>query len=395
MLKRVEIENFRSCQKVVLDDLGPMTVLVGRNAVGKSNILRAISWLAETATSSAPPTIPDQFGPTRISMRVVLGEDTYDYSFSSGGGFLLTAAGPDDGIVETLGHRRIGSTQSSTFSRHREEIRLNDGRTISVGATGPCMPAIVSVLPPDSEPVRLVRPLLRDIETIRYYPMPLGPDTVSNGLTAVRPHDVDGWLARDRGAGAIGAGVLMRLLDMKLARKDQFDEVQQLLGQDGLGLIDHVYVGPIELGPKARAPEESWYSIAFQPTLQSSENLPRMFGFDDLSSGTQRLVAIVTSLIYDHSAVMLLEHPEDGIHRALLRKLIGVLQAYSDESQLIIATHSPVVLDAVEPSAVRLVTMEDGQTKVRALTSEEVRVAAKYLEEEGSLAEFLGIVADD
>ncbi len=40
MLKRVEIHNFRSCHNVVLDDLGAVTVLVGRNAVGKSNILR-------------------------------------------------------------------------------------------------------------------------------------------------------------------------------------------------------------------------------------------------------------------------------------------------------------------------------------------------------------------
>jgi predicted ATPase len=184
----------------------------------------------------------------------------------------------------------------------------------------------------------------------------------------------------------------MRLLDMKLTRQDQFDEVQQLLGQEGLGVIDALRIK--SFGPE-RTPqreEDDWYYIEFQPSLQPPKN-PRAFGFDDLSSGTQRLIAIVTSLIYDHSAVMLLEHPEEGIHPGLLRKLIGVLQSYSDQSQLIIATHSPVVLEAVEPSAVRLVTMEDGETKVRALTKRELRNAGKYLEEEGSLADFLGIAA--
>ncbi|MGO9115642.1 MAG: AAA family ATPase [Thermoguttaceae bacterium] len=34
---------------MVLDNLGPLTLLVGRNAAGKSNILRAISWLANSA----------------------------------------------------------------------------------------------------------------------------------------------------------------------------------------------------------------------------------------------------------------------------------------------------------------------------------------------------------
>ena len=48
-VQRVEIRNFRSCHSVVLDDLGPVTVLVGRNAVGKSNVLRAVQWAAETA----------------------------------------------------------------------------------------------------------------------------------------------------------------------------------------------------------------------------------------------------------------------------------------------------------------------------------------------------------
>ena len=51
MLKRIEIKSFRSCRDVVLDNLGATTVLVGRNAVGKTNILKAIEWVASTATS--------------------------------------------------------------------------------------------------------------------------------------------------------------------------------------------------------------------------------------------------------------------------------------------------------------------------------------------------------
>ena len=72
--------------------------------------------------------------------------------------------------------------------------------------------------------------------------------------------------------------------------------------------------------------EEKWYFVLFQPNA----NPTNVFSLSDLSSGSQRLLGIVASLIYDHSAVMLLEHPEDGIHRALLRKLIGLLETYSD-----------------------------------------------------------------
>jgi predicted ATPase len=86
---------------------------------------------------------------------------------------------------------------------------------------------------------------------------------------------------------------------------------------------------------------------------------------------------------------MLLEHPEDGIHRALLRKLIDLLQTYSDQTQLIVASHSSIVFNTLDPGAIRLVTMEEDGTQVRALTAEELQVAGRFLEEEGSLSDFI------
>jgi predicted ATPase len=92
---------------------------------------------------------------------------------------------------------------------------------------------------------------------------------------------------------------------------------------------------------------------------------------------------------------MLLEHPEDGIHRAPLRKLIDLLQGYSDRSQLIVASHSAAVFNTVTPDVIRLVTIEQGTTKVRALTQREAHAAARFLDEEGSLADFIETVAED
>jgi recombinational DNA repair ATPase RecF len=51
MLRRVEIENYRSCRSIVLDDLSPLTALVGKNGAGKTNVLTAITTAAHAATS--------------------------------------------------------------------------------------------------------------------------------------------------------------------------------------------------------------------------------------------------------------------------------------------------------------------------------------------------------
>ena len=116
--------------------------------------------------------------------------------------------------------------------------------------------------------------------------------------------------------------------------------------------------------------------------------------FNALSAGTQRIVRLIVSLIFDQSSVMLIEHPEDSIHRGLLRKVIDVLQGYSDQHQMILSSHSAVVFDTLDPMAVRLVTMENDATKVRKLTPDELRAAKLFMEEEGSLSDFIETVEE-
>ncbi len=70
MLTRVEISKFRSCEDLVLDNLGPMTVLVGRNGAGKTNILRGIEWAARTATLNDPGALLDSAGSVEFDLRV-------------------------------------------------------------------------------------------------------------------------------------------------------------------------------------------------------------------------------------------------------------------------------------------------------------------------------------
>ena len=47
MLTKVKIENFKSIRKLDLE-LAPLTILVGPNASGKSNVLEAVAILAQT-----------------------------------------------------------------------------------------------------------------------------------------------------------------------------------------------------------------------------------------------------------------------------------------------------------------------------------------------------------
>jgi hypothetical protein len=193
----------------------------------------------------------------------------------------------------------------------------------------------------------------------------------------------------------MGDSPLMRLLHMELTNEGQLAEVRSLLGPDGLGLLDQIEWEKYDYAKPGGTTEsrDQLYFIRFRPAAPSPRSLEALH-FNDLAAGTQRLVRIVVSLVHDQSAVMLLEHPEDGIHRGLLRKLIDLLQGYSDRSQLIIASHSTVIFNTLDPTAIRLVTMEDDGTKVRSLTNEELRAAERFLEEEGTLADFIETVEE-
>jgi hypothetical protein len=56
--------------------------------------------------------------------------------------------------------------------------------------------------------------------------------------------------------------------------------------------------------------------------------------------------------IYDKSAVLLLEQPEDGIHTGVLHKLIPLLKSYT--GQFLIASHSSEIFNRMEPEEIRL-----------------------------------------
>src|SRR5262249_12384255 len=103
----------------------------------------------------------------------------------------------------------------------------------------------------------------------------------------------------------------------------------------------------------------------------------------------RRVIRMVVSLLFDRRALMLIEEPEDSIHPGLLRKLIDVFRTYSDQTQVLFATHSPEVLDMLEPEEVLLVTAPEGRTSVRRLTNEEVQQARQFLQDEGSLSDYL------
>lgn len=127
--------------------------------------------------------------------------------------------------------------------------------------------------------------------------------------------------------------------------------------------------------------------------------------YSNLSDGTKRLFYIISEIFDDYetsgirptslgyfapkdsiSRIILLEEPELGIHPHQFHKLLEFLKIESEKKQIIITTHSPQALDAIEEDELNRIIMAYSKnpnegTKLRHLDEEELSKAKEYIKE--------------
>jgi hypothetical protein len=400
MIKRIEIQNYRSCYSTSIEFEGNVCALIGKNGVGKTNILRSIRWLASAIVVPAP--LWTHFAPglsnphVRTAVRVQLSLDPKNFDYVIEMPPLHGVQGElVSGVTESLTLRGNHGESTAVFQRSCEEIKIS-GRNdpIRVNRWTPSTGALLSLLPSSDPVMKDLGEMAKFLKTVQYYAM---DDDSSSNDDMISESMYDDWLVSFQSDGTLTGSSALRLIYMWENDKDLFDEFQTLIGPDGLGILTQIQIHTERpTSPAGRSggftngPATKVYLPRFQPAAQmGGYNTNSWFAFSDLSAGTRRMIQIVVSLLFDKRSVMLIEQPEDSIHPGLLRKLIDLFRSYSDRSQIIFATHSSEVLDMLRPEEVVLVTAPEGRTEARKLSSDEVSQAERFLKSEGSLSEFL------
>ena len=100
----------------------------------------------------------------------------------------------------------------------------------------------------------------------------------------------------------------------------------------------------------------------------------KTFGAHLTSDGSLRFFALVTLLNLPHEmlpAVLLFDEPELGLHPVAVSLLGGMIKALAADRQIIVATQSPLVVDAFDIEEVVVADLDDGTTRFRRLESKE------------------------
>lgn len=100
------------------------------------------------------------------------------------------------------------------------------------------------------------------------------------------------------------------------------------------------------------------------------------FDISAFSDGTLRFLALATLLLQParlRPSVILLDEPELGLHPYAMTVFCSLVQSVAVETQVILATQSPFLVDHFEPEDVIVVDRVDGRSEFRRLETEKLK----------------------
>lgn len=363
-LRSIEIENFRSIEKLKFD-VDALQVLIGENGGGKSSLIECFEILRRAAAPQFAQEIERVHGGTRALLRHGSGEckltatvtlfdgaESADYSISFGGQAGWGIALRDEQLTHT------------TSAGKRVLFKRSDGRAIIRP------PDEAGLQFPDGSNLELALPF------VRTHAIAGRVWSVLESIEVHLGHEVGAlWRQRERSrAGSSGS------LSGTLREPSQLSPGRRLEhGATNLASVFHSLrndASPAEWALTRKLVRlglgDDVEDVAVQVVADSGYATLTVRYIDGrivpamaLSDGQLAFLAFVAmTRTSAPRSVLLVDEPELHLHPGLAVRVLDLLDAAAARSPVIIATHSSDILDALErpESQVRIVSQIDGKT---------------------------------
>lgn len=387
-LSSVEIGEWPGLSANVRLDLGERrTVLVGRNGAGKSLLVagvfrgaRAVWWAAPHHRHDSPAYFRCDVrrpGLTGLAYEFRRGsdDDDEDNGDAATSGETSAPGGPRLQIAQWAERCWEPETQEEVWHVQAGilKVRSDDPMPISPGV------GLLAVMDPRTTPPPPPEALLLSGLLNGFALIPAGVprhDPANRREIYVRSSRVGArrWV---RAPGRI-EGLASMIATFYEYRKELYEEFVGLARR--LGIVRDVVVKVYEDPARAVKPEErrDFASILFDG-----------LNIGLLSDGTLRISEMLIDLIRRAGSVVLIEEPETAVHPGLLSRLLSIIDSYSVDRQVVVSTHSPIVVDWCRADELRLIERVDAHTISRSLSAKEAKRVATYLGDEGTLSDFI------
>lgn len=353
MIEKLTISNFRSLGADTELRLGKLNLLVGVNGSGKSNILHTLTFVRQAVRMGLPGAVTTHTGietvrlhssgrPRNVKIELQLQRGTY--------GFEITGDKSEEYRV-----KREWGTSPDPVSGEAVSFKVVDGRWKGPENLRPNLDAqSLAITAMGGDP--RIKPLwdfLANMMVYSIYPDVLRePQKFSSDFPM--SSQGDNWSSI-------------------LHQQQKSDWKKDLVA--ALGKLS----GDIEDIKVTRA---AGYLIPQFRKEAAGERSKKWFDAAGESDGTLRVAGLLTCLLQEPALPVIgIEEPELTVHPGALPLIFDFLREASERSQVLVTTHSPILLDLVDVDAeqVFIVQKEDLVTTVLTLPEERKKAAREQL----------------
>lgn len=365
MLSKLRVQHYKSLFDTQVD-LEPLTVFIGPNGSGKSNICEALAILSDFLqrlidTGDNPANIKNFFPQ---SLQVVnKNQPSIESKFWHGKSDYLSFD---------------VSTISKTENRHSE--KSENLLELSVHFDYPQQNVSLKISGKTIDRTDYIPSIRQFLVSNEYPDSPIANALSKVGIYDFAPVNLSSNIPSLGSMERTGQGIAYALVDILHANRKSFDELEERLTR---------LVPNIQRIALPRANNQTFLLELID--RYSQHHIPA----SDISDGTLRILAFLTALYQeDTPSIICFEEIENGVHPWLLHKMMELLKTVSTEGitgkpvQVLITTHSPVLLNYVEPHQVRAVELDnEGKTQVHSLPTDSVRFQKALEAYDGALGE--------
>jgi|JI10StandDraft_1071094.scaffolds.fasta_scaffold18605_3 predicted ATPase len=345
-LTRIELEGYRSIKSLDLR-LGRVTVLIGANGAGKSNLLSFLHLVPRMHTQSLRLSVGMAGGANALLYRGVRKTPVLRFRIEAAAG-----DGRESAYAGTLG---AAAGDALIFLDERVEGRdPHDGsfKGTSLGAGHSESRLDASATDPALWSAGEVRGWRKAMGFFHFH------DTSQNS-----PLRSNGRQEEDRYLRSDGSNLASYLYALSRSESPAYRTAWARI----TSLVRRVSPFIARLEPTLVAPDAPERSLV---RLDWVDELGDRYGVYHFSDGTLRAIALITALaqpVENLPSFIAIDEPELGLHPSALTLVCGLVKSISAHAQIVLATQSPALLDEFEPTEVVVVERRDGATAMERL----------------------------
>jgi predicted ATPase len=358
-LKRIEIDNYKSLKGVVVEPT-PLAALVGPNAAGKTNFCEALDFLSRVYQWNLEEAVASKGGyenicyrdregvsrdpirfrvvvkqplpPRSVGKKIVREDGVWEHSFEFGWDQaastpLVVAENliyetPQGSVHLVRGENHFQSIESSI----EEDTGVRDALLKMVlSSRALALPTYSTLLLEDIPEPRVAK--------LRVFQL--------SALGARSP----GSPIPDPNLERFGGNLPAVILHLKKHRPKAYEQILVSL-QKVLPDVEELDV------TQART-----LALSLQ---QGGQSWP----VEDLSDGTLQAISTLAAAFDPRISILVLEEPENNVHPWALRGFAEAFREASKTKQIILTTHSPILLDQLKPEEIWIVQRPGSVTKI-------------------------------